>query len=114
MASGLPAIVSDQVGCAPDLVIPEKTGMVFRCGDVNELASHCRNLSRNEKKIEEMGSAARRLIENYSIGKAVEGTLKAIYSIERRTGRVAHLEGSQQDQKASWFDSQDEYQEAQK
>ena len=38
MASGLPAVVSDQVGCGPDLVLPAKTGETFPCGAVSELA----------------------------------------------------------------------------
>jgi glycosyltransferase involved in cell wall biosynthesis len=37
MASGLPAIVSNRVGCAPDLVESGKTGSVFRHDDVGAL-----------------------------------------------------------------------------
>ena len=33
MATGLPAVVSDRVGCAPDLVSPGETGEVLRAGD---------------------------------------------------------------------------------
>lgn len=38
MATGLPCVVSDRVGCAPDLVIPGETGEVFPMGDVAGLA----------------------------------------------------------------------------
>lgn len=38
MACALPAIVSDRVGCAPDLVIPGETGEVFPAGEVATLS----------------------------------------------------------------------------
>ena len=34
---GIPAIVSDAVGCAPDLIVERETGWVFQRGDWNEL-----------------------------------------------------------------------------
>jgi glycosyltransferase involved in cell wall biosynthesis len=39
MACGLPAVVSDEVGCAPDLIEEGETGEVYSMGDVNALAS---------------------------------------------------------------------------
>ncbi len=38
LASGVPIIVSDAVGCAPDLAIDGKIGRTFRVGDVGALA----------------------------------------------------------------------------
>jgi glycosyltransferase involved in cell wall biosynthesis len=38
LASGLPLVVSDAVGCAPDLAVPGATGAVFPYGDVDGLA----------------------------------------------------------------------------
>ena len=38
MACGTPAIVSDAVGCAPDLIEDGKTGFSYACGDVAALA----------------------------------------------------------------------------
>jgi glycosyltransferase involved in cell wall biosynthesis len=37
MATGLPAVVSDRVGCAPDLVVPGETGEIHRAGDAGDL-----------------------------------------------------------------------------
>jgi glycosyltransferase involved in cell wall biosynthesis len=37
MACGTPAVVSDQCGCAEDLVAPLDRRLVFRCGDVDDL-----------------------------------------------------------------------------
>ncbi len=39
MACGLPAVVSDVVGCAPDLVEPGRTGATFPVGDVPALVA---------------------------------------------------------------------------
>ena len=39
MACGVPAVVSDAVGCAPDLVEPGATGAIFPLGDVAALAT---------------------------------------------------------------------------
>jgi glycosyltransferase involved in cell wall biosynthesis len=36
---GLPAVVSDSVGCAPDLIEPGKTGQVYRGGSVEGLSA---------------------------------------------------------------------------
>src|SRR5207247_9742522 len=38
MAAGLPVIVSDEVGAAPDLVEGKGPGIVFPCGDVSALS----------------------------------------------------------------------------
>ena len=38
MATGLPAVVSDAVGCAPDLIVPGETGETFRRDNVDDLA----------------------------------------------------------------------------
>ena len=39
MACGIPAVVSDAVGCAPDLVVPGQTGAIFPLGDTAALAT---------------------------------------------------------------------------
>jgi glycosyltransferase involved in cell wall biosynthesis len=39
MATGVPCVVSDRVGCAPDLVRPGETGESFAMGDVSDLAA---------------------------------------------------------------------------
>lgn len=42
MNAGRPVIVSDQVGCGPDLVKPGENGAVFRAGDVDDLCAKLR------------------------------------------------------------------------
>ena len=44
MACGIPAVVSDAVGCGPDLIEPGLTGVTFPLGDVAALASAIENV----------------------------------------------------------------------
>jgi glycosyltransferase involved in cell wall biosynthesis len=44
MACGIPAVVSDAVGCGPDLIEPGRTGATFPLGDVAALASAIENV----------------------------------------------------------------------
>ena len=44
MATGLPCVVSDRVGCGPDLVVPGVTGDVVPFGDVPALSAALQKL----------------------------------------------------------------------
>jgi glycosyltransferase involved in cell wall biosynthesis len=78
MVCGRPAIVSDRVGCAADLVTYGVTGAVFPFGDVDALAGRLVALA-DPDHLRAMGERARqRVMEGYSVEKSVEGTLKAV------------------------------------
>ena len=79
MASGLPAIVSDQVGCVPDLIHEGRTGYCYPCGDVAALAARCAELTTESLAV--MGAQARVHIAGYSVEVAVEGMLAAIHNV---------------------------------
>lgn len=78
MACGLPALVSDQVGCWPDLVKEGRTGSVFQCGDVDALAGKLLELSCDPARLAGMGAQASEHINQYSVEQAVAGTMGAI------------------------------------
>lgn len=86
MASGLPALVSDQVGCAPDLVLPGETGAIHRCGDAGDLARAWRAMESDPAELARLGERARaHVFATHSVEQAVEGTLAALrYVVERR------------------------------
>jgi glycosyltransferase involved in cell wall biosynthesis len=84
MATGLPAVVGDQVGCVPDLVRPGETGDVFPTGAVPELAARLAALAAEPVRLAEMGDRASRLVDEYSVDRAVEGTLAALRSVAGR------------------------------
>jgi glycosyltransferase involved in cell wall biosynthesis len=82
MACGLPAIVSDMVGCGPDLVIPMKTGASFPVGDVDALARCLIQLGPDRSRLRAMGAAAQeRVLAHYTVERAVDGTLAALDSL---------------------------------
>ena len=82
MASGIPAVVSDQVGCREDLVVDGETGFSFRTGDARGLAACLATLAADPIRSAAMGEAARdRVVADYSIDRAVEGTLAALDAV---------------------------------
>jgi glycosyltransferase involved in cell wall biosynthesis len=87
MATGLPAIVSDRVGSAHDLVVDGDTGLVFPYGDIEALAESIAYLTDSQEMRLTMGrSAQHRIASRYSIECAVRQTLAAVALVtaERR------------------------------
>lgn len=79
MACGLPAIVSDRVGCGPDLVLPIDPGLVFPFADVGALASVMRLICDHRDRALHLGEQARqRVFRRYSIECAVAGSLACV------------------------------------
>jgi glycosyltransferase involved in cell wall biosynthesis len=89
MSAGLPVIVSDAVGCAPDLVEQERNGFVFPYRDTEALASRMNqltHLSREERKA--WGEHSREIIDDFSseavaesLGRALESTVAATHRV---------------------------------
>lgn len=84
MACGLPAIVSDRVGCGPDLVENSVTGFVFPFGDIDALAGRLLDMASDIEKRLQMGKNAMEKVRGYSVEKALEGTLNAINFVVRQ------------------------------
>ncbi|MFM8275945.1 MAG: glycosyltransferase [Cyanobium sp.] len=71
MACGLPAVVSDQVGCAEDLVQPGLTGVVYPCHNLDKLAEAMLSIASNPTTAQMMGANAAELVCNsYDISTA--------------------------------------------
>jgi len=83
MSCGVPAIVSDRVGCGPDLVYPGQTGAIFPAGNVDRLADAMSAYVVNQGLIKEQGANARELISNYTIEAATDRTVAAALSVSR-------------------------------
>ena len=79
MACGLPAIVSDRVGCAQDLVEEAVTGHTFPLGSVSSLAECLIVLQREirTRRAEIIQSVQSRVVR-YSCAAGVEATLAAL------------------------------------
>jgi len=67
MSCGLPAIVSDKVGCGADLVSPGKTGFTYQCGDVPALADCIKKMFDSRTLAELKAAAKDRVLEHYSV-----------------------------------------------
>ena len=76
-ASGLPAIVSDQVGCHSDLILPHVTGLTFPFGDWEALRNQLSWCQENRQQLKKMGLAAGNLIRDYSPQAAAKGIVEA-------------------------------------
>lgn len=92
MVCGLPALVSDRVGSAADLVREGVTGAVFPCGDTEALAGKLSEFS-GDAKLAPLGERARELIRAFSVDHAVAGTIRAIEFV-RATGDGRQETGS--------------------
>ena len=73
---GLPCIVSSQVGCAPDLVIPGETGEVFESGNVTQLIHAITSalMLTNQASIRER---CRTQVASYTVERAASGIAEA-------------------------------------
>ena len=74
---GLPVVVSEAVGCAPDLLVSDECGEIFQTGKVTELAIGLRNVIQKSFSSERR-EICRKAVESYSTGKAAEGISRAL------------------------------------
>jgi glycosyltransferase involved in cell wall biosynthesis len=82
MACGLPAIVSDVVGCAPDLIEEGRTGFTFALGDTAQLAQRLKKLHEMRQHGHDFAPALADKMKAYSIESAVAGTFNGLKSIQ--------------------------------
>lgn len=77
---GLPCIVSDQVGCAPDLIIPSGTGEVFGSGDAAALAEAMQRIIAYAGQLRTR-EACREIAARFSVEAAARGIAEACHSL---------------------------------
>ncbi len=78
MACGIPAIVSDAVGCAPDLIMEGKTGLTYHEGDIGQLADCMGAVVRDSSLRKQMARDVEAHISHFSIESACEGVVRAL------------------------------------
>ena len=78
MVHGRPAIVSDRVGCGPDLVSDGETGSGFPCADQEALARAIGDVAASAELRRAMGERARARVAQYSVDRAIRGTREGI------------------------------------
>jgi glycosyltransferase involved in cell wall biosynthesis len=85
MASGLPAIVSDAAGCAPDMIDEGKTGFSYRCGDIPALADRLER-SRSLRSDPAVQQALAEQSRRHGPAHAAALTLEALHAVLRARG----------------------------
>lgn len=82
MACGLPAIVSSNVGCGPDLIVEGKTGFRYECKDTGKLTERLVYMAENVDLAQEMGVNAQRLVRSkYTLEIVAKSIETAIYRL---------------------------------
>ncbi len=77
MACGLPVVVSDAVGCAPDLVHDGVTGFAYPVGDIPALRRALAILATDPTRRTQLGHAAVAHVATHSAEHAAAGVLEA-------------------------------------
>lgn len=83
MACGVPAIVSDACGCAPDMIEEGLTGFSFPCGDVKALAGRMKSLMKL-LKAGKFGAALKEKTQTHSVARGAGDLLAATEALIAR------------------------------
>jgi glycosyltransferase involved in cell wall biosynthesis len=83
MCAGLPVIVSEEVGCAADLVRSGENGYLVKTGDVPALASALEMLLQNQDERRRMGAASLDIIRGWGYQRCRTGILSALSAVSR-------------------------------
>jgi glycosyltransferase involved in cell wall biosynthesis len=90
LATGLPVVVTDKVGCAPDLVVPGETGEVCRAEDPGDLARALERVRARGAR-GTMANACRARAARHTFAAATTGLLAACQSVGKVAGRPARV-----------------------
>ncbi len=85
LATGLPAVVSSAVGCAPDLIDEGETGYTYPLGDIELLAERFETIRRRRAEGHDWTAACRAKIDRFSYARMTEGLVRACRSVIRRS-----------------------------
>lgn len=80
MNAGKPVVVSDRMGCAPDLVRDGENGFVYPAGDVQALTGRLKRLISDPALARRMGERSRQIIDRWDFEADVQGLLAAVRS----------------------------------
>ena len=81
MNAGRAVIVSDQVGCGPDLVRHGENGFIFQAGNTTSLAEAIQKALENQEKCRLMGQQSLKIIDKWGFEADIQGLKKALVSV---------------------------------
>jgi glycosyltransferase involved in cell wall biosynthesis len=85
MNAGRAVIISDQVGCGPDLVRNGENGYIFPAGDVAALAAVLSRVLAAPETGRAMGAKSRTIISSWGFAEDLAGLRQALYTVLGRT-----------------------------
>ena len=86
-ACGLPLVLSDRVGAAPDLLEDGENGFLVPAGDVVAAAAALRRLAGDADERRRLGARSRELVQDWGYGPSVDGFLAAVRAAANHSGR---------------------------
>src|SRR5262249_13638486 len=95
LATGLPVVVSDAVGCAPDLVRDGETGYRHALGDVAQLAANIDRIRRDLPPAAEVRARCRAAVAGTDFAAMTLGLVRACRSV------IAHSPGPEPEWEAA-------------
>jgi glycosyltransferase involved in cell wall biosynthesis len=81
LATGTPCVVSNAVGCAPDMIHDGETGYVFPLDDIEALAMALGRVRHRKTLAYDWGPACQALIAKYSYETMTQGLVRAVQSV---------------------------------
>jgi glycosyltransferase involved in cell wall biosynthesis len=93
MCCGCPAVASDRVGAARDLVAPVAPEFVFPCGSVDALAAILKGAFADRMRLQAFASAALAHIQTWTPERNIAATVDAIRISLARSGRRPAVTG---------------------
>lgn len=88
MNAGRAVIVSDEVGCRPELVVDGENGCVFPARNVSALARALDRVLSDENICREMGEQSLKRIESFSLDADVDGLMRAFQSASQHNRKL--------------------------
>jgi glycosyltransferase involved in cell wall biosynthesis len=95
LATGLPCVVADRVGCAPDLVTPGETGEIFPIGNLTALTAALGRIRAGIESGRDYAHACRNRAASHSFDRTTAGLLEACRAVAgpRASARANHPAG---------------------
>jgi len=84
MSAGLPCIITNKTGCAPDLIKNGKSGYTYPVGNLTVLKKYILKIYNNKKLYFRMSSNAKNIIQKYNVNKTVFSISKSIFLYDKK------------------------------
>jgi glycosyltransferase involved in cell wall biosynthesis len=84
MCAGLPIVISEQLGCTPDLLVNGVNGHSFGARNVKQLASALRPIVCSPDRRRAMGAQSRRIIDGWSYAQCAPALRSALAVAQQR------------------------------